>query len=191
MRPFARPRPSRSPAPAPAEQPVEVAVGRAGRPAAPQPSRSRQLPSRSAAAAGAAPMRRRSRSSSLEARPALSPAAVRLSDSLPTLRKAAAPRAANGKSRAVVQLGAYSSRDRVAAAWSKVAGKYGSLQALHAGDGALRRRPGHRLSPVGQGLRQQPAKRQPVRLAEARRRATASSAPCRATRRSSSLRANL
>jgi Flp pilus assembly protein TadD len=57
-----------------------------------------------------------------EARPALSPAAVRLSAPLPKLRKA------GGKSRAVVQLGAYSSRDRVAAAWSKVAGKHGSLK---------------------------------------------------------------
>lgn len=63
-----------------------------------------------------------------EARPALSPAAVRLSDSLPKVRRAAAPRAANGKSRAVVQIGAYSSRDRVAAAWSKVSGKHGSLK---------------------------------------------------------------
>lgn len=62
-----------------------------------------------------------------EARPALSPAAVRLSDPLPKLKPAAA-RLANGKSRSVVQLGAYSSRDRVAAAWSKVAGKHGSLK---------------------------------------------------------------
>lgn len=63
-----------------------------------------------------------------EARPALSPAAVRLSDPLPTLRKAAAPRAANGKSRAVVQIGAYSSRERIAFAWNKVSGKHGSLK---------------------------------------------------------------
>lgn len=57
-----------------------------------------------------------------EARPALSPAAVRLSEPLPKARKA------TGKSKAVVQLGAYSSRDRVAAAWNKVAGKHGSLK---------------------------------------------------------------
>ena len=64
-----------------------------------------------------------------EARPALSPAAVRLSEPLPKLRRASAPRpVANGKSRSVVQLGAYSSRDRVAAAWSKVSGKHGSLK---------------------------------------------------------------
>ncbi|HXG81739.1 MAG TPA: tetratricopeptide repeat protein [Sphingomicrobium sp.] len=60
-----------------------------------------------------------------EARPALSPAAVSLSDALPKARKA---RAASGKSRAVVQIGAYSSRDRVAHAWSKATGKYGSLK---------------------------------------------------------------
>lgn len=63
-----------------------------------------------------------------EVRPALSPAAVQLSEPL-KLRKASAPRAtANGKSRTVVQLGAYSSRDRVAAAWNKVAGKHGRLK---------------------------------------------------------------
>jgi Flp pilus assembly protein TadD len=64
-----------------------------------------------------------------DARPALSPAAVRLSDGLPKVRKAAAPRAiANGKSRAVVQIGAYSSRERIAFAWNKVSGKHGSLK---------------------------------------------------------------
>ena len=63
-----------------------------------------------------------------EARPALSPAAVQLSDPLPKLRKAAASHAAEGKSRAVVQLGAYSSRDRIAAAWNKVSSKHGRLK---------------------------------------------------------------
>jgi Flp pilus assembly protein TadD len=62
----------------------------------------------------------------VEARPALSRAAVRLTESYGTVRKT--PRARNGKSRAVVQIGAYSSRDRVATAWSKVAGKHGSLK---------------------------------------------------------------
>src|SRR5512139_3186625 len=62
-----------------------------------------------------------------EARPALSPAAARLSDPLP-IRKASAPRPATGKSKTVVQLGAYSSRERVAAAWAKVSGKHGSLK---------------------------------------------------------------
>ncbi|MCL6740359.1 tetratricopeptide repeat protein [Sphingomonas sp. RB56-2] len=63
-----------------------------------------------------------------EARPALSPAAVRLSDPVPSLRKASAPRLAKGKSRAVVQIGAYSSRDRINAAWSKATGKHASLK---------------------------------------------------------------
>ena len=63
-----------------------------------------------------------------EARPALSPAAARLSDSLPELREASAPRPSTGKSKAVVQLGAYSSRDRIAAAWAKASSKYGSLK---------------------------------------------------------------
>ncbi len=61
-----------------------------------------------------------------DARPALSPAAVRLSEPLPKLRKAAA--IAKGKSRAVVQLGAYSSRERIAFAWNKVSGKHSSLK---------------------------------------------------------------
>lgn len=63
-----------------------------------------------------------------DVRPALSPAAVRLSDPLPKLRKASAPRAVNGKSRAVVQIGAYSSRERIAFAWNKVSGKHGALK---------------------------------------------------------------
>ena len=63
-----------------------------------------------------------------EARPALSPAAVRLSDTVASLRRAASPKARTGRSRAVVQLGAFSSRDRVAVAWNKAIGKYGSLK---------------------------------------------------------------
>jgi len=63
-----------------------------------------------------------------DARPALSPAAARLADPVPTLRKASARRPVAGKSKSVVQLGAYSSRERVAAAWGKVSGKYGSLK---------------------------------------------------------------
>ncbi|HEU0310677.1 MAG TPA: tetratricopeptide repeat protein [Sphingomicrobium sp.] len=63
-----------------------------------------------------------------DAAPALSPAAVRLSDPMPKARKASAPRAATGKSKAVVQLGAYSSRDRIAVAWNRASGKYASLK---------------------------------------------------------------
>ena len=60
-----------------------------------------------------------------QAAPALSPAAVRLTQSYGTRP---AIKARGGKSRAVVQIGAYSSRDRVAAAWTKVTGKHGSLK---------------------------------------------------------------
>ena len=58
-----------------------------------------------------------------EARPALSPAAVRLSDAVVKPRKAA-----KGKSGAVVQIGAYSSRERIAAAWNKASGKHAALK---------------------------------------------------------------
>ena len=63
-----------------------------------------------------------------QARPALSPAAVRLSDTVASLRRAAAPQPRAGRSRAVVQLGAFSSRERVAVAWNKAVGKYSSLK---------------------------------------------------------------
>lgn len=63
-----------------------------------------------------------------DVRPALSPAAIRLAEPAAKLRRAAAPRAATGKSSAVVQIGAYSSRERIAAAWSKTSGKHGSLK---------------------------------------------------------------
>ena len=60
-------------------------------------------------------------------RPALTPAAVRLGESIPEIRHAAL-RTVSGRSKAVVQLGAYSSRERIAAAWSKVTAKYGQLR---------------------------------------------------------------
>ncbi len=64
-----------------------------------------------------------------EARPALSPAAVRLTATRPRCCAKLRRRSpAAGNSRAVVQVGAYSSRDRVAAAWDKVAGKHSSLK---------------------------------------------------------------
>ena len=64
-----------------------------------------------------------------EAQPALSPAAVNLSDAVPTLRRAAAPLARKDNSRAVVQLGAYSSRDRIEVAWNRASAKYAALRA--------------------------------------------------------------
>jgi len=60
--------------------------------------------------------------------PALSRAAVRLTDSFGTVRTRAATMARGGKSHTVVQLGAYSSRNSVTTAWSKVARKHGSLK---------------------------------------------------------------
>jgi Flp pilus assembly protein TadD len=63
-----------------------------------------------------------------EARPALSPAAVRLAEPVSKLRRAALPKARSGKSRAVVQLGAFSSRDRIELAWSRATSKYSVLR---------------------------------------------------------------
>lgn len=59
-------------------------------------------------------------------RPALSQASVRLTQSLPEIRRAAMPR--NGRSRAVVQLGAYDKRAYVSGAWNRFAAKYGALK---------------------------------------------------------------
>ena len=64
-----------------------------------------------------------------QARPALSPAAVRLSDTVASLRRNASLPLRSGRSRAVVQLGAYKSSGRVALAWGKVATKHAHLRA--------------------------------------------------------------
>jgi len=63
-----------------------------------------------------------------QARPALSPAAVRLAEPVAKLRRASLSKPHAGKSRAVVQLGAFSSRDRIELAWSKAASKYSVLR---------------------------------------------------------------
>ena len=60
------------------------------------------------------------------ARPALTPTAVRLTQSVRELHRAAL--SMSGSSRAVVQLGAYSTRARVTAAWSHAAVKFGALR---------------------------------------------------------------
>ena len=60
-------------------------------------------------------------------RPALSPAATRLTETLPQLRHAALA-VTGSRSKAVVQLGAYSSRGRIAVAWSHATGQYASLR---------------------------------------------------------------
>ncbi|MCY7339066.1 MAG: tetratricopeptide repeat protein [Sphingomonas bacterium] len=61
------------------------------------------------------------------ARPGLTPAAARLSPSLAELRHAALVRPV-GRSRAVVQLGAYGSRNYIAGAWTRASAKYGALR---------------------------------------------------------------
>ena len=62
-----------------------------------------------------------------QVRPALSPAAVRLAEPVAKLRRAAIAKP-HGKSRAVVQLGAFSSRDRVEVAWNRASSKYAALR---------------------------------------------------------------
>ena len=75
-------------------------------------------PAAAVATADASPIR--------QVRPALSPAAVRLSQPVAKVRRAALQR--TGKSRAVVQLGAYSSRDKIELAWSRATSKYSALR---------------------------------------------------------------
>jgi len=79
-----------------------------------------------AAAATAAPLP--SAAVALRApRPALTPAAARLAQSLPELRRASMPR--HGRSRAVVQLGAYDKRSYIEGAWNRLSARHGSLKA--------------------------------------------------------------
>lgn len=59
--------------------------------------------------------------------PALSPGAVRLSQSLPEIRRAAMSR--HGRSRAVVQLGAYDKRSYIEGAWNRLSARHGVLKA--------------------------------------------------------------
>lgn len=61
-------------------------------------------------------------------RPALSPAAKRLKQSMAALRHNAALRPGAGRSRAVVQLGAFDSRDYIAGAWSRAASRHAALR---------------------------------------------------------------
>ena len=108
--------------------PVEVAMAETAAPmpveVAPQP----ELPPVTFAAVSAPAETATPVSPIREARPALSPAAVRLTDTVASLRRAATPKARAGRSRAVVQLGAFSSRERVALAWNKTVGKFGALK---------------------------------------------------------------
>ena len=61
-------------------------------------------------------------------RPALSPAAARLTQSLGEMRRNAALRVGNGRSRTVVQLGAFDSRALIAGAWSRAASRHAALR---------------------------------------------------------------
>jgi hypothetical protein len=63
-----------------------------------------------------------------QARPALSPAAVRLAEPVASPRRASLSKSRAGKSRAVVQLGAFSSRNRIELAWSRASSKYSALR---------------------------------------------------------------
>jgi Flp pilus assembly protein TadD len=94
------------PVPAPVPEPVAVAA------AEPAPT--------AVAEASASEIR--------EARPALSPAAVRLAEPVASLRRASLSKTHAGKSRAVVQLGAFSSRDRIELAWNRASSKYSELR---------------------------------------------------------------
>lgn len=61
-------------------------------------------------------------------RPALTSAAIRLTQTLPELRRNAALRTSNSRSRAVVQLGAYDKREYIAGAWTRAAGRFAALR---------------------------------------------------------------
>lgn len=100
----------------PATPQAEAIALAASEPAAPPPPYVAPEPVQHADVTSAAVIR--------EARPALSPAAVRLSDAVVKPGK----RTAKGKSGAVVQIGAYSSRERIAAAWNKASGKHAALK---------------------------------------------------------------
>jgi len=63
-----------------------------------------------------------------QARPALSPAAVLIAEPVMKLSRAALSKPHAGKSRAVVQLGAFSSRNRIELAWERATSKYSVLR---------------------------------------------------------------
>jgi hypothetical protein len=61
-------------------------------------------------------------------RPALTPAATRLTQTLTELRRNAAFRTGTTRSRTVVQLGAYNSRAFIAGAWNRAASRHAALR---------------------------------------------------------------
>ena len=113
---------------APAPAPVEVAQAPA--PVAVAPVEEAVAPPLPVHMAAAAPIRAPQPVKPVTIRtprPALTAAAVRLTDTVPQLRRAAL-RVASSRSHAVVQLGAYSSRDRIAGAWSHATGQFAALR---------------------------------------------------------------
>ena len=82
-----------------------------------------------AAADTPAPVRIKAKGRSVhQPHPGLSPAAARLTTPVASLRRDASMPVRAGTSRTVVQLGSFSSRDRVAGAWSKAAAKHAALR---------------------------------------------------------------
>ena len=61
-------------------------------------------------------------------RPALTPAAVRLTQTVHELRRNASLRTGASRSRAVVQLGAFNKREFIAGAWNRVAARHAALR---------------------------------------------------------------
>ena len=107
-------------APAPAPAPVEYAA------AAPAPAEF--VAAAAPLAAVEAPKAKRVVAKAPVAKPALSPRAASFTDNRPLVRKAAFPKASRGNSKAVVQLGAYASRNFVGTAWANFAKKYPALR---------------------------------------------------------------
>ncbi len=108
---------------APAYEPTPVQVAQ-------PPSVAPPLPVASVAPPTATPARRSApqKVAARAPRPGLTPAAIRLSSSLGALRRNAALRVGNGRSRAVVQLGAYDSRAYIAGAWTRISGRHAALR---------------------------------------------------------------
>ena len=82
------------------------------------------------------------------------------------LKKASAPIRSEGsvagKSKAVVQLGAYSSEERVSVAWAQLSKKYPAAPQLLSDDCAFRRSSRNRVAPVGPRVSTISMKRSPT-----------------------------
>jgi Flp pilus assembly protein TadD len=114
---------------APPAEPVEQYAEIVPPPMPPMPvAQVEQKPKRVAEAPRAKPAAAAPRKIAAKApRPALSPAAARLTQSLPELRSNASLRS-GANSRVVVQLGAYDKREVLAGAWNRAAGRHAALR---------------------------------------------------------------